>query len=62
MLHYGCLHGKVIIIITSQMFSLLLQLTFRNEVSFNIECFKNIQFFSSKSFTISGAQLKEADY
>ena len=62
MLHYGCLHGKVIITITSQMFSLLLQLTFRNEVSFNIECFKNILLFSSKSFTISGAQLKEADY
>ena len=44
------------------MFSLLLQLTFRNEVSFNIECVKNILLFSSKSFTISGAQLKEADY
>ena len=32
------------------------------EVSFKIECFKNSLPFSSKSFTISGAQLKEAGY
>ena len=37
-----CLHGKVIVIVASQMFSFLSQPTFITiKVSFNTECFKN---------------------
>ena len=54
-----CLHGKVIVIIASQMFSLPLQLTFITKFHLT-KCFKNFLPFSSMPFTISGAQLKEA--
>ena len=53
------LHGKVIVIVASQIFSMLSQLTFiHNKVSFNIECFKNFLSFSPILFTISGALLR----
>ena len=51
-----CIHGKVIVIVASQMFSLLLQLTFMT-ISFNIEWFKNFLSFSQILFTIFGALL-----
>ena len=56
-----CLHGKVNLIVASQMFSLLTQLTCITNFSFNIECFKNFLHFSTFS-TVSGAQLKEAGF
>ena len=54
-----CLHGEVIVIIASQIFSLPSQLTFM--IQFHLtECFKNFLPFSSIPFTITGAQLNEA--
>ena len=49
-----CIHGKVIVIVASQMFSLPSQLTF---MANDIECFKNFLSFSQLLFTISGALL-----
>ena len=55
------LHGKVIVTITSQMFLLLLQLTFITKFHLTL-CFKNFPPSSSIPFTISGALFKEVGY
>ena len=62
MLHYGlftwkgnCYYGFTDVLIA-------VAINIRNKVLFNIECFKNFLPISSISFTISGAQFKEAVY
>ena len=57
-----CLHGKVIVIVASQMIFVAVAINIHNEVPFKKECFKNFLPFSSAPFTTSGAQLKEAGY
>ena len=55
------LHGKVIVTIASQMFLLLLQLTFITKFHLTL-CFKNFLPSSSIPFPISEALLKEVGY
>ena len=52
-----CLHGKVIVIVASQMFSLLLQLTFITKFHLTQNVSRTFFLFSPTLFTIFGALL-----